>query len=451
MQVSIETTSGLERRLTVAVPSEKVENEINVRLQKAAKTVRLDGFRPGKVPFKVLQQRFGAGVRQEVVGELIGNSFYEAVAQENLKPAGQPSIEPKTNEAGKDLEYVATFEIYPQITLADASQLTVVRPVAEVEDADVDKMIEVLRQQQAKWEEVDREVKADDRVNLDYTGRKDGEPFEGGSAEGSDLVIGSGQMIPGFEDALIGMKAGEEKQVPLTFPDDYHAEALKGAEVEFTLKVNRVEEKVLPELNEAFFTLFGEDVADEEAFRKDVRKNMERELKNAIRNKVKNRILEQFCALHEMDVPEALIKAEISALKQQMFSQFGGGNANFDESMLPDDMFKEQAQKRVITGLVVSKVISDNEIKADADLVRSKVEEVASTYERPEEVVQYYYGNQQLLNNVEAAVLEDQVVDFLEKSAQVSEEKVSYEEALKPDAQPTEKEEDDDKDEKAEG
>lgn len=432
MQVSIETTSGLERRLTVGVPSEKVESEINARLQKAAKTVRLDGFRPGKVPFKVIKQRFGQGVRQEVVGEIIGNSFYEAVAQEKVKPAGQPNIEPKVNESGKDLEYVATFEVYPEITLADASALAITRPVAEVQDDDVTKMIEVLRQQQAKWQEVDREAKDGDQVNLDYTGEKDGEAFDGGSAEGSDLVIGSNRMIPGFEDALVGMKAGDEKKVPLQFPDDYHSEELKGAQVEFTLKVNSVDEKVLPELNEEFFAIFGEQAGDEEAFRQDVRNNMERELKNALQNKFKTRILEQFCKLHEVDVPAALVAGEISALKRQMFSQMGG-NQNFDESMLPDDLFKEQAEKRVFTGLIVNEIITVNELKADNDRVRAKIEEVASTYESPEEVVQYYYGNQQLLDGVEAAVLEEQVVEFLEQSANVTDEDLSYEEALKPD------------------
>lgn len=429
MQVSVETTSGLERRLTVGVPSEQVESAINERLQRTARTIRLDGFRPGKVPFKVVKQRFGEGVRQEVVGELIGNTFYEAVAREALKPAGRPSIEPTSNESGKDLEYVATFEVYPEISLADPAQVSIARPAAEVTEADLDNMIDVLRKQQATWTEVEREAQEGDQVNLDYTGAKDGEAFEG-----SDLVIGSDQMIPSFEDALVGMKAGDEKVAPLTFPEDYHDKELKGAEVEVSLKVNAVKEQTLPELNEDFFRLFGEKATDEAAFRQEVRNNMERELKNAIQYKVKSRILRQYCKLHEVEVPGALLKQEIDVVKQQMFSQMGGGvNVASNQLQLPDELFSEQATKRVINGLVISEYVSANGVKVDDELVKAKIEEIASTYEKPEEVIQYYYGNEQLLNNLQASVLEEQVVAMLEARAQVTEESVSYEEAVKPD------------------
>jgi len=240
MQVSVETTSSLERRLTIGVPSERIESEIKARLQKASGTVRISGFRPGKVPMKVLQQRFGPGVRQEVLGEVMSQSFYEAVTQENLKPASQPTIEPKTNEQGKDLEFIATFEVYPEIELADFAKITVEKPLAEVKEPELTEMVENLRKQHATWEEVDRKAAKDDQVTIDFKGTKDGEAFEGGSAEGNELILGSGQMIPGFEDGLEGLNAGETKTLDLTFPDDYHSEDLKGAAVIFEVTVRRV-------------------------------------------------------------------------------------------------------------------------------------------------------------------------------------------------------------------
>ena len=257
MQVSIETTSGLERRMTVGVPAEEIDSEVAQRLQKASKTVRIDGFRKGKIPAKVIKQRFGLGVRQEVVGEALSRSFYEAVSKEELRPAGQPAIEPVKDEEGADLEYIATFEIYPEVELQDFAQVSVARPVATISDDDVAAMVENLRTQRANWNEVDRAAADSDQVNIDYKGTQNGEEFPGGTADASDLVLGSGRMIPGFEDAVIGLSAGEEKTISLTFPEDYHAEELRGAAVEFAVKVNAVKEQVLPELNDEFYEQFG--------------------------------------------------------------------------------------------------------------------------------------------------------------------------------------------------
>lgn len=432
MQVSIETTTGLERRMTVGIPAEQIDTEVTKRLQDAAKTVRINGFRKGKVPLKVVKQRFGAGVRQEVIGEVMSRTFYDAIQQQDVKPAGQPSIEPTNMDEGQDVEYVATFEVYPEITVSDFSGFEVVKLKAEVQDSDIDTMIDTLRKQQATWSVVDREAVVGDRVNIDYTGTKDGEPFEGGKAEGQDLVLGSGSMIPGFEDGLVGLGAGAEKVLSLSFPDDYHAEELKGAAVEFAVKVNSVSEQVLPELNEEFFGKFGLDSADEEAFRADVRKNMERELKNAAKNKVKSQVMDQLVKANEFEVPKALIAGEINALREQMMQQFGGAQPNLDlKSILPDEMFTEQAERRVALGLIVGELIKSAEIKADADKVREMVEEMASTYQDPEEVINYYYGNQQLLSSVESAVLEDQVVEHILTGAKVTESDSTYEEVVK--------------------
>lgn len=438
MQVSIETTSTLERRLTIGVPAERVESEVNSRLQQAAQNVKLKGFRPGKVPMNVIRQRFGAGVRQEVLGEVMSRSFYEAVQQEKLKPAGRPAIEPKTVEPGKDLEYIATFEVFPEVEARDYSAIEVVKPVAEVTAQDVEKMIENLRKQAGSWEVVARTAEDGDQVVIDYAGTKDGEPFEGGSAENSPLTLGSGRMIPGFEAAVVGMKTGEEKVVPLTFPADYHSEALKGAAVEFKITLREVKALKLAELNDEFFKKFGVKDGGDEQFRKEVRENMLRELKNATKNKVKNQVLEGLLKAHEdLQVPAALVGEEIQVLRNQTVQQFGGAgnNPSIDfAKLLPDDMFRAQAERRVKLGLLLNEIISRSELKADAAKVRAAVEEVASTYEDPQEVIDWYYGNRQQLQGIESVVLEDQAVDQLLAGAKVSEKPSSYEEALKPEA-----------------
>lgn len=435
MQVSIEKVSGLERRMTVGVPAEEIDSEVTERLRKASTTVRIDGFRKGKVPLKVMRQRFGKGVRQEVVGEVVSRYFQEAVASEQVRPAGQPSIESLNDEPGQDVEFTAVFEVYPEVELEDFSRIAIERPVAEVTDADIDRMIDVLREQNAEWVAVERPAEEGDKVNIDYSGRKDGEPFEGGQAEGSELTLGSGQMIPGFEDAVVGMKAGEEKTVPLTFPEDYHNEELKGAAVEFDIKVNEVQEKKLPELDDEFFAIFGVEEGGLEKFREEVRTNMERELRNAVKNKVKTRIMNQLLELHDVDLPSALVHNEIQNVRRQMLSQFGGGQ-NIDESMLPDELFSGEAERRVALGLIVARVVEEREITADAEQVRQQVEDIASTYEDPEEVINYYFSNEQLLNSVESAVLEDQVVEHILEEASVTDTPCTYEEAVQPDQPP---------------
>jgi len=436
MQVSIETTSVLERRLTIGVPADRIESEVNSRLQKAAQQARLPGFRPGKVPMKVVRQRFGEGVRQEVLGEVMSQTFYEAVQQEKLKPAGRPAIEPKTMEPGKDLEYVAIFEVFPEVALADVSAIEVSRPVAEVTEADVDQMIETLRKQQGSWVEVSRAAQNGDQVTIDYTGTRDGVAFEGGSAEGAALQLGSGRMIPGFEDAIVGMNAGEEKVAALTFPAEYHNEELRGAAVEFRIKLQNVKEQQLAELNDDFFARFGVKEGGVEQFRKEVAENMARELKNACKNKVKAQVMDGLLKLHgELGVPRALVAEEIKTLRSQMVQQFGGGAANMDlEKILPDAMFDEQAQRRVKLGLILNEFVAKEAIKVDAAKVREYVEEMASTYENPSEVVDWYFKNRQQLQGVESLVLEDQVVDTILARAKVADKAQPYQDAVKPDA-----------------
>lgn len=433
MQVSIETTSGLERRLTVGVPAARVDSEVDVRLKKAAKNVKLDGFRPGKVPMTVVRQRFGAGVRQEVLGEVMSQSFQEAVVQEKLRPAGQPSIEPKSLEPGKDIEYIATFEVFPDVDVADMNGFAIDKAVATVEDSDVDTIIEVFRKEQGTLETVERAAADGDSVNIDFLGTRDGEAFEGGSAEGHDLVLGSGSMIEGFESGIDGMSAGDEKVLALTFPAEYQDESLQGAAVEFKVTLNKVKEQVLAELGPELFAKYGVEDGDEAQFRKEIGQNMVRELKNAIEADVKKQVMDAVLSAHEaLEIPKALLSQEISAMRQQMFQQFGGmGDQKMDlESLLPEEMFRDRAEPRVKLGLILSEMIQKDKLSASPDKVRATIEEMASTYQDPEEVINYYYSNQEQLSAIESKVLEDEVVEKLLLSANIKENECSYQEAI---------------------
>ncbi|OUS17677.1 trigger factor [Gammaproteobacteria bacterium 50_400_T64] len=442
MQVSIETTSGLERRMTVGVPAEEIDKEVVQRLQKASQTARIDGFRKGKIPAKVIKQRYGAGVRQEVVGEVLSRTFYEAVSKEELRPAGQPAIEPVKDEEGADLEYIATFEVYPEIDLQDFAQISLARPVATVSDEDLTDMVENLRKQRASWDAVERAAADGDQVNIDYKGTQDGEEFAGGTAEASDLVLGSGRMIPGFEDGIVGLSTGDEKTISLSFPDDYHSEDLKGKAVEFAVKVNAIKEQTLAELNDEFYEQFGVKEGGEEKFLEEIRSNMERELETAIKNKVKSRLMTQLQDLHTVDIPQALLSSEIQALRQQMLGQFGQGAQQMDMSIFPDELFADEAGKRVSLGLLMAEIVKVAEITVDNDKVKAFIDDRAAGYDDPEQVVQYHYSNQELLNSVQSAVMEEQVVDHVLGQAKVSEEATDYKGALAPD--PVETKESDD-------
>ena len=434
MQVSVETTEGLERKLTIAIPGDRVDTAVNARLQEAAQTIRLKGFRQGKVPLKVVKNKFGKGVRQEVVGELMNQTYFEAIAQESLKPAGQPRIEPTSIDEGRDVQFVAVFEVYPEIELPDFESIKAERLVAEVSDNDIDEMIETLRKQRQTWVPVERAAADGDMVNIDYVGKKEGEEFQGGKAAGQNLVLGSERMIPGFEDGVIGKAAGDEFTLQLKFPDDYHSTELAGTEVEFELKLNTVSEQNLPEVDEDFFKSFGVEEGGMEEFREEVSNNMQREMKTASRNKLKTTLMDILISDLEVAIPAALMSNEINQLKHQTVQQMGGGQG-FDPHSMPDDLFREQAQRRVILGLILGEVISQENIKADAEKVRAAVEEIAATYESPEEVVKWYYSNEEQLQGIESSVIEDQVFDYILEQAEVSDKEVSYQDVIKPESQ----------------
>ncbi len=427
MQVSVETTSNIERRMTIGVPAQEIDQAVQKRLQETARTVKMNGFRPGKVPMSVVKRRFGDSVRQEIVGEVMRDNYIKALQEQDINPAGWPKFEPKTMEEGKDLEFVAVFEVLPEVELGDFSKISIEKPKAEITDKDVDTMIDNLRRQQATMKSVKRKSKNKDVVLIDFKGFVDGEEFEGGAAENHKLTLGSGEMIPGFEKGIVGGKAGEELEIEVTFPEDYQNEELAGKPAKFEIKINEVQEPQLPELDAEFFKKFGIDAEDEATFREEVQKNMERELKQAVSNKVKNDVVEGLLESTELEVPTALIDQEIDRLRQDAVQRFGG---QVDFQQLPKEIFEEQARRRVKTGLLFQEVVKQNDLKADPAKVDEKIQEIASTYEQPEEVVAHFNSSPEQKQQIESSVLEDTVVDLILGQAQVKEKKLKYEEAI---------------------
>lgn len=435
MQVSIETTSGLERCMTIGVPAAEVDQKVTVELKKLSKGRRVDGFRPGKIPPSVAKKMFGKQARYEAIYQQMQQSFFAAVEQEKVKLAGMPSFEPTVDEEGKDLEFKATFEVYPEIALADFAGIKVEQRTAEVTDADLDTMLENLQKQQAKWNETDEAAADGDQVVVDFEGFIDGEAFEGGQANDYSLTLGSNSMIPGFEDGLVGKKAGEEATLDVAFPEDYHKEELKGKPAQFKVTVKTVKKPEAPELNEEFFKNFGIETADLGEFKAEIRKNMERELGRAIRNLTKQQVIAGLQETNNVDVPKALVDQEIDRLRQQAVQQFGGGQ-EMDASMLPAELFKEQAEKRVVIGLLMNAAIEANELKPDDAKVDELIEEVASSYQEPEQVRDYYNSNPQQRAQVEALALEEQVVEKVLAAAEVSQVESNYEEIVRMANQP---------------
>ncbi len=430
MQVSVETVSTLERRVKVVVPAAKIEQDVQARVVKAARTIRMDGFRPGKVPMSLVQKRFGASIRQEALGEIIRDSFYEAVTQQGINPAGFPSIEEVSDKAGEDMTFTALVEVYPELVLNSFADIKVERPVVDIGEADLDEMIENLRKQRATFEDSTDAAADGDKVTLDFAGSIDGEAFDGGTSTNFELALGSGRMIPGFETGIVGIKAGEVRDINVTFPSDYQAENLRDKAAVFKITAHKVSKAVLPELNDEFLTAFGVKDGGVEKFREDVRKNMTRELKQAVKNKVKTQVMDALLANNTVEAPKALVGNEINRQREAMFKQFGG-NAKIDPNMLPDDLFREQAQRSVALGLLISQIIKDKAVEVDQARVKAVIEEVAESYETPEEVVSYYYGNREQLAQVEAMVLEDQVVDTVLADAQVTDATARYTEIVR--------------------
>lgn len=430
MQVSVETTQGLERRATITVPADVIENEVKRLLKDEYRNRRINGFRKGKVPPNVLQKLYGKEARARAASNLMQSKYFEAMMQEKINPVGMPAIEPKVNEEGKDLEFVATFEVYPEVKVAALDKLNVEKPDVEVTDKDVDNMLDTLRKQHATWEEIKRKSKKGERITIDFTGSIDGEEFEGGKASDFALELGEGRMIPGFEDEIIGMKAGEEKTIKVTFPDDYHAENLKGKEAQFVVVAKKVEERELPELSDEFVTQFGIQEGGVEALKAEVRKNMQRELKNAVQSKVKEQVLKGLVENNDVHLPKAMVDQEVDVLRRQAMQRFGGNQAQMPQ--LPADLFEEQAKERVKVGLLLGEVIRGNELKVDEKKVDEIIENNASAYEDPAEVIAYYKGNEEMMQQIRNVALEEQAIEFILDNAKVKAKKTSFDALMNP-------------------
>ena len=424
MQVSVETMGGLERRLKISVEAESFESEITTKLKETSRRIKLPGFRPGKVPLKEVRRRFGPAVRAEVAQEIMQSSYMDAVNQEELSPAGAPELDIVNIDIGADLEFTATFEIFPSIEIADLSGVKIKQPVAEVQTEDLETMISRLQEQRKEWIDLDQGSKSEQghRITVDFIGKMDGEEFEGGTGQEVQIEIGSGQMIEDLEKGLIGLSTEESVTIPVTFPDDYQADNLKGKAAEFEVSVKKLEEPKIPPLDESFFKLFGVDDDDVEAFRAKIRENMENEVDQSSKGQVKRQVMDQLFELHDFSTPKALIERECDVLRDQMMQQLQMP-VKPDSDPLPSELFKDEAEKRVRVGLIINEIVSAENLSADSDKVRERIETIAQPYDQPEQIINFYYGNEQQLQQVEMAVLEDTVIDHV--LAQVNVEKLS--------------------------
>ncbi|NND37192.1 MAG: trigger factor [Gammaproteobacteria bacterium] len=429
MRVSVESGSGLERRMKVEIPATRIEQEIDTRLTKVRRNAKLKGFRPGKVSPKVIRERYGMQVRQEVLQDMIQSSYSTAIQQENLRPAAMPTIEPGDGAEGEDFAFTAVFEVYPDVAIAGLDKLKIARPETEIAEQDVDEMVETLRKQRADWAPVERKAGDGDRVTIDFEGTLKGETFDGGAGTDVPIVIGQGQMLEDFEKNLKGLKAGDEKTFKMKFPKDYHASDLAGQKVEFAVTAKEVAEEVLPEIDEEFVKTFGVASGGVEQFRADVRNNMEREA--AARNKaeIKRQVMEQLLDANPIDVPGTLVDQEAVSLRRESLRNMGITDEN-DPNLPSVDQFRDAGERRVRLGLLVAALVQDNDLEVDRELVKAKVDEVVSPYDDPDEIRKMYFQNPQLMAQVENVVLEEQVIAWLVDKATVTAKKVAFSELM---------------------
>lgn len=428
MQVSVEKTSELSRKMTVSIPDAVVQEKMETRYKSLAREVKVDGFRPGKVPANVVKKLYGERVKQDVTGDLIQSTYFEALQQQSLEPAGHPRIQPTDKTEG--FEYVAEFEVYPEISLEGISGLEIDRPAATVEDADVENMIEKLRQQKKTWAVVERASADADRVTIHFSGVSEGENFTDGKVENYQVEIGGKQMIPGFEDELKGLTAGQSKTFSITFPEQYSSEKLAGKNAEFEIELVSVEESQLPVVDAEFIKAYGVEEGDVDSFRHDVRANMERELGQGLKAKLKNSVMDALYEKISITLPNALIDQEVQNLLKPYAERAKNMRLKLEDLNLPRDIFESQARRRVALGLLLGEVIQKNEITVDADKVRGVIEDMAKSYERPEDVVNWYYADKARLNDVQQMVLEDQAVAWIVSQAKITDVSVGFDDVM---------------------
>ena len=427
MMVSVETLPGLERRIEVSVPATRVRQQVDARLLKVSRTVRIKGFRPGKAPIHVVRKHYGREVREEVVSDLIRETFAEALRQEKLQPAGGPRIEAKKTGEPDDLRYTATFEVYPQIALKDPAGIRLTRPTAVVGEGDVDAMIESLRRQRPDWTDVARGSRDGDRITIDFEGRIGGEAFEGGKSENLVVVLGTGRLLPDFEQGVLGAAAGEKREFDLRFPDDYQAKHLAGQSASFQVIVRKVEESRLPAVDDAFCQAFGVSDGGIAALRTEVRENMERELAQAVQARLKSQVMEQLLAANPIAVPKALVEAEIREMQVELLRRSGSRDTR---QLPPRESFEPGARRRVALGLILNEVIRHAGIQANAAQVQKRLDELVATYSDPDEARRQYLQNEAATRQLQMSVLEDQAVDWVVNAASVTDQPATFKDIM---------------------
>lgn len=427
MQVSVEQTGALERRMEVSVPRERIEQAVDERLKRVSRTAKLKGFRPGKAPLKVIRQQFGAQVRQEVLSDLMQSSFTEAVTQQKLSPAAGPRIEPLAVAPGEDLRYRATFEVYPEVALKGLEELAVSRPRAEVTEADVDAMVENLRGQRPRFEAVERESRETDRVTMGFVGLVDGEAFEGSKGDDVAVLLGGGRMLKDFETGIVGMKGGERRQVEVRYPGDYHNASLAGKTARFDVQVKKVEERRLPDLDEDFCREYGVTEGGMEQLRREVTDNMKRELEQNVRARVKQQLLERLLAANPLDVPKALVEAQVRDMQLDSARRMGAKDAS---QIPPPDPFVEPARRRVALGILIGEFIRTRDVKLDRERVEARLAEAAAGFADSDAFAKSYRQNPEAMRQIESLVLEEQVVDRLLELARVTDEPATFKDVM---------------------
>ncbi len=430
MQNNQETQSALERRIDMSVPIAEIEKEVEARLKRMAKTVKMPGFRPGKVPMKMVAQNYGAQARSEAIGAAVERAFGEQLREQQLRIAGNPRIEPKDAANDGELAFSAVFEVYPTIVLGDLSTQKVERPSLELTDAEVDKTIEVLRKQRTTFEPAERAVESGDRVTVDFNGRKDGEEFQGGQATDFPFVVGAGAMLKDFEAAAVGMKAGESKTFDMTFPEDYHAEHLAGQAVQFDIAIKRVEAPKLPEVDADFARALGVADGDVAKLREEVKNNLQREVKRRIQARVKEQVMDALLAANPIEVPKALVESESRQLAENAKRDLEMRGMNAKDIPVQPAWFAEQAERRVKLGLIMAELVKENELFAKPEQVKALVEEMAESYEDPSELVRWYYSQPERLAQAEAVVIEDNVVEWVVSKVETSDKDITFDELM---------------------
>jgi trigger factor len=430
MQATIEKVSNLERRLNVSLPMQEIENEVESRLKRMARNLRMHGFRPGKVPFRLVQQTYGGQVRQEVLGDVLQKSFGEAVRQQNLRVAGYPRFEPKPGAESNQVEFSATFEVYPEVSVGELSAVQVERPAVTVGEVEVDKTIEILRKQRTHYQEVEREARTGDTITIDYQGTINGQVFEGGSGTDHSTVLGEGRLLAGFEAEVLGLRAGESRTFELTFPEDYHGKEVAGKTANFHVTVKRVAEPVVPEANADFAKALGIPDGDLGKMRTDVKGNLEREVRRRRDGRVKEQVMKALLENSSIELPKSLVQIETERLMEGMRRDLEARGLKTEQMPMPAEAFEPEARKRVTLGLIIAELVKREGLQARPEQVKAVVQDYAQSYEKPEDVVRWYYQSQERLREVESLVLENNVVDWVLSKARVEDKATDFDELM---------------------